>query len=311
MKQQKLAAALAAGIWLAVAGSFPAAAAPIRQVKIHLAAEGFDEDDKPILEAYSTNDKYEVSGFNELSTDVSPETADTISLEADVKEYEIELTASEEDGFSVMEQKDIRLTGIGGSCKKAVRKDSGQTLLLTVQPNSLGEVVGETGNVILEEAMASWQPAANASGYLVMLYRDSKRVGNSHRTAGLSYDFSPLIRDPGVYYCKVYPLTERGKKVNAAESAWSTIKSQDVGRIIQAYQERSPIAAVLEDGIPGWYRIEDEWYYIQKDGAYPQETWLELDGRWYYFDCNGKMETDSWRQKNGTWHYLGVSGLAE
>ena len=48
--------AVLGAFWLTAAGTFPAAAAPVKSVKIHLTAEEFDEDGRPVLEAFYSSE---------------------------------------------------------------------------------------------------------------------------------------------------------------------------------------------------------------------------------------------------------------
>ena len=43
--------------------------------------------------------------------------------------------------------------------------------------------------------------------YMVLLYRNSKRIGHPHKTQGTTYDFSPLMRERGIYHYKANYLT--------------------------------------------------------------------------------------------------------
>lgn len=317
---------LCGSFWLAAAGVFPAAAAPIKEVKIHLMAEEFDEAGKPILEAVSSSEKYEVCGFFEtgkkLDTELEPVMGPWADQELGMGEnrsdtgepgdeiYEIELASGVPEGFAVMEEKDIRFTGVGGTCVKAVRKDAGQTLLLSVRPGSTGEIMGEISCVKMEGGRGCWTKAPNASAYLLMLFKDSKRLGLSYRTQGLEYDFSPLIKEPGIYYCKVYPLTESGKKGRGAESERKILRREEVEQIAGAFQAQRA-DTISEEGAPTWRRTEDGWYYTQADGTYPQENWLLIEGEWYYFDRDGRMKADCWQVWKGTQYFLGKSGLIE
>ncbi len=60
-----------------------------------------------------------------------------------------------------------------------------------------------------ERGIGRWKKAPGASAYLVMLYRDAKRVGHPHRTSAEQYDFVPLMQTAGVYHFKVIPLTKQ------------------------------------------------------------------------------------------------------
>ncbi|MCI7262888.1 MAG: hypothetical protein ACI4OO_03520 [Otoolea sp.] len=268
---------LLVSFWLAAAGRFPAAAAEIRDIRIHLWAEEFEENGTPVIEAEASGKKYEVLAVEPLELSKK-------------QEYEIEL-ASEEAEFGVLTQEDIRFSGVKAICTRAVRKDSRQTLLLTVQLEEPGELIGTVPFAALDGGCARWEPAPNASSYYVILFRDGKRLRDSHRTEGLSYDFSPLMREPGCYSCLVYPLTEKGKKGEKTESARKRLEQENTDEIRKTWNNRlQERFAVSEEIKGGWIRAEDGWYYFQKDGTLPSKTTLFLDGEWYRFDENGRWE---------------------
>ena len=114
--------------------------------------------------------------------------------------YEIELESDADDSFSVLRQEDIQFSGLGAVCSKAVRKDNGTTLLLTIELQDAGEIIGTVDAADWEKrGIGRWKKAPGASAYLVMLYRDAKRVGHPHRTSAEQYDFVPLMQTAGVY----------------------------------------------------------------------------------------------------------------
>ena len=92
---------------------------------------------------------------------------------------------------------------------------------MTIELQDAGEIVGTVDAAVwAERGIGRWKKAPGASAYLVMLYRDAKRVGHPHRTSAEQYDFVPLMQTAGVYHFKVIPLTKQGKRGQAAESAW-------------------------------------------------------------------------------------------
>ena len=55
-----------------------------------------------------------------------------------------------------------------------------------------------------------------------------------------------------------------------------------------------------------WQKIDGEWYYFNS-GGYAVTGWNEIDGKWYYFNSYCKMVT-GWQNINGKWFYLGSDG---
>ena len=337
-------------VGLTIWGSMPAAAAQIREVKIRLEAESFEEDGWPLVEACSAGSQYTVTGIwqsgdpadsgngpagfsdpaggipfsdgkngeegaaeEEKAEGNQAKDGERNDAEEEKARYiEIELTAEEEDVFALMDQDKIRFYGISAVCTKAVRRDSGQSLLLTVELKEPGELVGEIGRAALEGTCARWEAAPNASSYMVMLYRNQRRVGYPHRTAGLTYDFAPLMQESGIYYCKVYPLTESGKKGSPAESGLKQVRKEEAEQIrsdvCASVCQQTADAALgeesLKDKASGWYFKGNRKFYMEKDGCVPQENWLFLDGCWYYFDAMGAAKTNCWQEWKGRWYYL-------
>lgn len=337
---------LAAACGITAAGVIPAAAAPIKSVKLRLEAEEFDEQGKPLLEIVSLDDSYTVVGLEPLNEETpagsgpganesadreNPESEEDGQDEKRLKkesetdrdgeegenaslscQYQIELAAEEEDGFGVMEQSSIRFLGEPAICTKAVRRDSGQTLLLTMELEEPEEILGEIERVSLDGAAVRWSKAANAAAYLVMFYRDGRRLGYVHRTEACSYDAAALLRQPGVYDCRVIPLSLKGRKGKAAESGSKRVEEKEAAEI-EAQWADSPAGEAWKraDGLPGWRQTGRGWVYLQKDGTLPQNNWMELDGDRYYFDENGLMERECWRLSGGVWYYVGEDGRAQ
>ncbi len=331
----------------AAAGSFPAFAAPIRRIRVRLEAEEFDGKERPLLEAVSCSEAYEVLEIRPIfySSEEGPARAESgsssegpasegseiterdegaeeekaaeekererreIKEEPEKLRYEIELLSEEGRMFSVLEEGDIVFSGAACACRKAVRTDGGRRLILTAELLEPGEVIGEVEACQWDGSIGRWKKADNADTYLVMLYRDGQRAGYAHRTSSCFYDFTPLMQERGVYFFKIWPLTEQGKR---GRETLSPRKRAD-GEEIRENQERwgsfcERLGLLEKETAPGWYQSDEEWYYIQKDGSIPQENWLELEGEWYYFDREGRMKTGGWQEWKKKWYLLGEKG---
>lgn len=61
-------------------------------------------------------------------------------------------------------------------------------------------------------------------------------------------------------------------------------------------------------GHPGWFQLDNAWYYIDNDGALSR-GWKQINGKWYYFDkaANDKMVI-GWSAIGGRWYYFTSSG---
>lgn len=321
----------------AAAGSFPAFAAPIGRIRIRLETEEFDNQERPILEAVSCSGAYEVleihpvfsaSGDGPAREEAAEEkaaeektaeegTEEEAAEEKDSEEkgeterlqYEIELLSEEGRTFSVLEERDIVFSGAACACRKAVRTDGGRRLILTAELLEPGEVIGETEACRWDGATGRWEKADNADTYLVMLYRDGTRVGYAHRTASCSYDFTPLMQERGMYFFKIWPLTEQGKRGREAVSPKKRPEPEEIRENQENWARFCEQLGLLEKKAePGWYQSDGEWFYIQKDGSIPQENWLELEEQWYYFDREGRIKTEEWQKWKKKWYLLGENG---
>ena len=102
---------------------------------------------------------------------------------------------------------------------------------MTIELQDAGEIIGTVDAAgWAERGIGRWKKAPGASAYLVMLYRDAKRVGHPHRTSAEQYDFVPLMQTAGVYHFKVIPLTKQGKRGQAAESAWRKVTEAEAAQ---------------------------------------------------------------------------------
>ena len=198
--------------------------------------------------------------------------------------YEIELESDTDDSFSILRQEDIQFSGLSAECSKAIRKDNGTTLLLTIELQEPGEIMGTVDAADwAERGNGRWEKAPGASAYLVMLYRDAKRVGHPHRTSAEQYDFAPLMQEAGVYHFKVMPLTKRGKRGRATESVWRKVTEEEAGQNREQWSGKKP----------GWQPEGESPSYILRDGAYPQMDSLLIAERYEQFNENGEKMDES------------------
>lgn len=272
----------------------------IKTVRIRIGVERFDDQKRPVLTARGQGSGYEVEEVRYICGQASGPGAEkgklsepeavrqnrrpaSSSICETQAECEISLAAEDGKSFAVMEQEDIRLSGVEGSCVKAVRKQGGAMLVLTVKLTGLENIVGEITSAKLSPfGPAVWEGAPNARFYQVQLYCDGERAGLSHRTEQTVFDFSPLMTDEGVYSYKVTPYSEKKKRGKSQESAWVRLDRR------QAEENREKQSRGFGDEKQsGWEIKEDGLHYWYRDGLYPQNTWLELDGGRYYFNGSG------------------------
>ena len=53
----------------------------------------------------------------------------------------------------------------------------------------------------------------------------------------------------------------------------------------------------------GWIQDNHGWWYKNKDGTYPKNSWQKIDGEWYYFNSGGYAVT-GWNEIDGKWYYF-------
>lgn len=262
-------------------------AASIDKIKIRLEADMFDEAEMPVLDAESLDDSYVITGVERISEGAPTGPAKEYSQINDEKDkesvsgysYEIEVE-SDEETFSVLKQDDIKFTGLNATCSKAVRKDNGEKLLLTIELQDTGELIGNVEQTYWDKTnIGRWNRAPGAAAYLVMLYRNDKRIGHPHRTTGECYDFSPLMQEAGIYHFKVFPLTKQEKRGRPAESAWKKLTDAEALQNKEQWNGK----------ISGWQSDGESPAYILKDGMYPQMDSLFIDEEWYRFNERGEV----------------------
>lgn len=150
---------------------------------------------------------------------------------------------------------------------------------MTIELQDVGEIIGTVDAAVwAERGIGRWKKAPGASAYLVMLYRDAKRVGHPHRTSAEQYDFVPLMQTAGVYHFKVIPLTKQGKRGQAAESAWRNVTEAEAAQNREEWGGKKP----------GWQPEGEIPSYILKDGAYPQMDSLLIGEKYEQFNEKGE-----------------------
>ena len=53
----------------------------------------------------------------------------------------------------------------------------------------------------------------------------------------------------------------------------------------------------------GWIQDNHGWWYKNKDGTYPKNSWQKIDGEWYYFNSGG-YAVKGWQKIDGEWYYF-------
>lgn len=58
-----------------------------------------------------------------------------------------------------------------------------------------------------------------------------------------------------------------------------------------------------DDPASGWVKDTKGWWYRDKNGSYPKNTWRELDA-WYWFGSDGYAAQFEWRKINNKWYFF-------
>ncbi len=233
------------------------------------------------------------------------------------KPFTCEITLSAEDGyaFDSMKKSDIKVSGYDASCTKASRKDSGKTLVLTVELPGIKSLVGQVEEATWsEEGNATWSAAKNAASYTLRLYNDGKLRG-SFETGGTTFDFRPAMLKEGSYHYTVKPNGDSENKVERTESGSIMVTKEQAmqNRVDYSieYEKDDTIEGPSSKSNPlnlGWQRDGEHYYYRQENGMYIQTNWLKDGNDWYFFDENGHMVTNDWAKWSGDYYYFGNDG---
>ncbi|WP_097006926.1 hypothetical protein [Lacrimispora amygdalina] len=299
------------------------AATKIKSVNISIDVEDDTYERNPDLVITTKSDKYSVDDYEvtndliELSQgeaeDDGPgaELEDRSKLISKIFTCEITLSAANGYDFYSMQKSDIKISGFNANCIKATRKDSGNTLVLTVELPGIKSRVGKVESATWNEmGKAVWTQAQNATSYTLKLYNDGKSRG-SFNTGGLTFDFSPVMLKEGTYHYTVKPEGESDNKTEKTESRTITITKE------QAEQNREQYAIQYEKddladgpnikGTPlnlGWQFDGDHYFYRENNGMYIQTNWLQQGNDWYFFDKDGYMVTGTWiKWKNENYYF--------
>lgn len=299
-------ALLAATITLCMTPIITMAATKISTVKIDIRVE--DYEGALEIDAESKSDKYDIAKCEfegELFSYASGPgleviLPDEIAIEQDPSDAECEIELSALDGyfFNTMQQKNIKITGTEGVCTKALRKDNGATLVLTIKLTGLEQYVGQITEAYFEDGVASWEAASGAATYSVSLYKDTRKKGLIHETSAPRYDFSALMTEPGQYFYKVFPNSARNKKGRPVESGYVSITEE------QARTNRDRVTG----GVAGWQQTDAGWQYLYSDLVPVQSNWIRDGEDWYFFDGSGYMIINAKQLWKNKWYQFNDNG---
>lgn len=307
------------------------AATKIKSVSVKVEVDDEEYDGSPELNIITKSDRYSCDEYT-VTNDLLDITDDddsgngpgsnmdgekTKTTHNPSKPYTCEITLSAEDDyvFDSMKKSDIKVSGFDASCTKASRKDSGKTLVLTVELPGIKSLVGNVDEATWnEDGKAEWSAAKNASSYVLRLYNDGKLRG-SFETGGTTFDFRPAMLKEGSYHYTIKPNGDSDNKVERTESSSIMVTKEQAARnreeFIIEYEKDDTVEGPSSKSTPlnlGWQRDGEHYYYRQENGMYIQTNWLKDGNDWYFFDENGYMMKNEWAQWNGNYYYFGNDG---
>jgi glucan-binding YG repeat protein len=297
------------------------AAEKIKSINLKIEAEFADDEATPDLDITTKTSRYTVDGY-EVLNDLEDEEEDSgggpgaktstskskSKSSEEVFSCEITLTAEKNYVFNTMKKSDIKLSGLESSITKATRKDSGKTLVLTVEIPGIKKSIRNVEHAAWQSpGKAVWTEAKNATNYVLRLYKDGKLKG-TYETGGTVFDFSPAILKEGSYSYTVRAMDGDNGSKERAESELIYIPEDQVNinreRYALQYDDSVEMSGPSDQTSPintGWQQEGDKYWYRLNNGMYPQMNWLQLGSDWYFFDENGYLVTDStitWKGKN-------------
>lgn len=229
---------------------------------------------------------------------------------------EITLSAADDYYFNTMAKKNIKVFGLDANCIKASRRDSGKTLVLTVQLPGIKTKVRMVETASWDnEGLATWKEANNAVLYEVKLWRDGKTIGNEYETASTKFNFNPLMTKPGTYHYTIRAKGNDGEISKRTESDAIFIDEEHAAIFKEKYAIQyeeldSDSGPSTERKIlnGGWQQENGRYWYRMDDGMMPQGNWMLIGEDWYWFDEDGYMVQDKWKSWNGKEYYFGHDG---
>lgn len=282
--------------------------------EITIGLDGKEMD--PDLSDKEMDDQDETGGPGASSAKTTKKVSTTNKKKAEPVTCEITLSASDDYYFNTMSKKNIKVSGLEANCTKASRKDSGKTLVLTVQLPGIKTKVRMVETAYWnEEGFAVWEKADNAEVYEVRLYRDGKSTGKTYETTSTKFNFYPLMTKPGSYYYTVRAKDYDGESSKRTESDTITINEAQAARFKEKYAIEYEIVDV-ESGPSanrnilngGWQQENGRYWYRMDDGMMPQGNWMQIGEDWYWFDEDGYMIQDEWKSWKGKEYYFGNDG---
>ena len=283
---------------------------PITSVSIQVRAEVRSDYDinAASLYAVSNSDNYTIGGYE----------WDNGSKEAwepgDVPKAKIEIHARNGYYFDkVSGAKKFDITGATYSSAKS--KNNSETLILTVKltPASGTLEATEVAEWIgYPVGKASWEPVPYAGAYELKLTRDGTEIFSVPKVNATSYDFYPVMTQPGRYQFRVRAIPKTSEEKTYIENGdWVYSEEIDI-----TDDEVSDMNGSNRDNTNitpsqlGWVKDAEGWWYRNADGTYPVNTWLAMNGQWYLFDYNGYMLT-GWQLKDGKYYFMDSNGAMQ
>ncbi len=283
---------------------------PITSVSIQVQAEVRSDYDvnAASLYAVSNSDDYTIGAYE--WDNGSKETWEP----GDVPKAKIEIHARNGYYFDkVSGAKKINITGATYSSVKS--KDNSETLILTVKLTPASGTLDATEVaewIGYPVGKASWEPVPYAGAYELKLTRDGTEIFSVPKVNATSYDFFPVMTQPGRYQFRVRAIPKTSEeKTYIKNGDW--VYSEEIDITDDEVSEMNGGSRDNKNITPsqlGWVKDAEGWWYRNADGTYPVNTWAAINGQWYLFDYNGYMLT-GWQLKDGKYYFMDSNGAMQ
>ena len=293
--EKKFAIVMLSGIMSLAASMTAFAASGIKSVKINIKSDAVtvgkprNIDD---ITVSTSGSSYSIEGVDFLDMGTNWELTD-------IPKITVHLAADDNYYFSVYKAEDFKITG--GELIEARRENTSNDLYVDIKLPALTDQVSLIESVTLNSSgQATWSGAQGASGYQIMLIRDtSSTIGGVQNLTTNSADLKYLMNRQGTYVLKVRALSSDNSKSGSwvASNAVS-ISQADADKNYSESQSRTTQGT--------WQHNDKGWWYTQADGSYVKSAWKQIGSDWYYFNADGYMLV-GWQQIGGNWYYMDLN----
>lgn len=294
------------------------AATKINKLNIKVSVDEEDDNLEPEIKFDIKNKKFSINNYTVINYNYDTEETNGPSFDSesnsDKTTYDkskpfvckLELSADDDYYFATLKKEDIKINGLNANCTKASRKDSGKTLILTIELPGLETRLNAVENINLsQDGILTWDKVENADEYEIRVFKDNKSIGQVYKTGGTKFNVNPKLLKTGSYICKVRALSGENKTKYYLSND-IIIDEQTADSNLSEYKiiyEKTGLNGPSADRKPlntGWQIKDNNYVYRLDDGMFLQNTWLLDRNIWYFFDENGYMIKNTninWKNK--------------